>query len=375
MPVGTESTHIPHGDLSALLRVSLALAESLDLNVVLQTAIEGAVDVLELGTGAAYLLQGDELYLGATTPPLPPDFPSGLRRAALADHPHIVRAIHERHPVFVPDTRLADFTPQERAAVDARRLCSVLYVPLVLHDHVEGVLIVGTQDEVLHEFVESDIDLCLTLSAQVALAIANAKLYESVQAGTQEIRAAYDATLEGWGLALELRDEATSGHTQRAAELTVELARVLGVPECDIPDVRRGALLHDIGKMGVPDAILHKAGPLDDAEWAIMRQHPVHAREFLRRIDYLSHALDIPYFHHERWDGSGYPLGLTGDRIPLPARIFAVVDVFDALTSERPYRAAWSIDDALAHIQAGAGTHFDPAVVAAFFEKVGPPRR
>ncbi|MHB1340372.1 MAG: HD-GYP domain-containing protein [Coriobacteriia bacterium] len=358
--------------MTALLRVSLALSESLDLSAVLQTAIEGAVDVLGLGTGAIYLLDEDDLYLGATTPALPDDCPDELRRARLHDHPHIVKAISECSPLFIEDMTTADLSQQERAAAEARDLCSLLYVPLIVKGRVEGIVIVGTQGHHKRDYSEDDVDLCRTLSAQVALAIANAQLYESVQQGANAIRAAYDATLEGWSRALELRDEETNGHTQRAAELTVELARSLDVPESEIPHLRRGALLHDIGKMAVPDAILRKPGPLDDDEWVVMRQHPVHAREFLSHIDYLTPALDIPYYHHERWDGSGYPLGLIGEDIPLSARIFAVIDVFDALTSDRPYRDAWPVDKALEHIRDGAGEHFDPTVVGAFLERVGP---
>jgi len=163
-----------------------------------------------------------------------------------------------------------------------------------------------------------------------------------------------------------LRDKETEGHTQRVTELTLKLAREFGLTEADLVQVRRGALLHDIGKMGVPDRILLKAGPLTDDEWVIMRQHPVHAHEMLRPIDYLRPALDIPYCHHEMWDGTGYPRGLKGEEIPLVARVFAIVDVWDAVTSDRPYRQAWSREKALAHIQKGTGQHFDPHVVEVF---------
>ncbi|MGB4594141.1 MAG: HD domain-containing phosphohydrolase [Coriobacteriia bacterium] len=372
MSDGELTPPVAHGDLSSLLRVSLDLAESLDLDVVLQTAIEGMVEVLGLDTGAIYLLDEHGLYLGGTTPALPTDFPEHLRRAKLADHPHIVRAISTHSPVFMGDARSAELSEAERAVSEIRQLCSVLYVPLILKSRIEGVVIVGTQNEVITEMAESDVDMCRTLSAHVALAISNARLYESSQRAADDLRTAYDATLAGWSRALELRDEETSGHTQRAAALSVELAITLGMPPSEVAHVRRGALLHDIGKMAVPDCILRKAGPLTEAEWEVMRKHPVHAQELLSHIDYLRPALAIPYCHHERWDGSGYPLGLVGEDIPLAARIFAVIDVFDALTSDRPYRDAWSIDRALAHIEANAGSHFDPKVVAAFLERVGP---
>ncbi|MEA2575140.1 MAG: hypothetical protein QOH93_2438, partial [Chloroflexia bacterium] len=177
---------------------------------------------------------------------------------------------------------------------------------------------------------------------------------------------AYEATLEGWSHALDLRDKETEGHTQRVTEMTVRLAQELGAPEADVVQIQRGALLHDIGKMGIPDSILLKPGPLTEEEWEIMRKHPVYAYELLSPISFLRPALDIPYCHHEKWDGTGYPLGLKGEQIPLAARIFAVVDVYDALSSDRPYRKSWPQDKVLAHIRELSGTHFDPRIVEAF---------
>nr|MBC8509283.1 HD-GYP domain-containing protein [Chloroflexota bacterium] len=183
-----------------------------------------------------------------------------------------------------------------------------------------------------------------------------------------EITIAYDTTLEGWSRALEMRDMETDGHSQRVTEMTMQLAQAMGMSKKELAHVRRGALLHDIGKMGVPDSILHKPGPLTDKEWEIMRQHPVYAYNFLSSIGYLRPALDIPYYHHEKWDGTGYPFGLDGEKIPSPARIFAVVDVWDALSSERPYRDAWPKEEIITHIQEQAGKHFDPRVVEAFLD-------
>ncbi len=179
-------------------------------------------------------------------------------------------------------------------------------------------------------------------------------------------------TLEGWGRALELRDYETHGHTQRVAEATVELATEIGYSLDEVLNLRHGALLHDIGKMAITDAILLKPGPLTAEEWAIMRRHPVYAEELLRQIDYLRPAIPIPYCHHEKWDGSGYPRGLKGAEIPLEARLFAVIDVYDALRSSRPYRTeAWSEQRTLEHIHANAGSHFDPEVVRAFLNLKG----
>jgi putative nucleotidyltransferase with HDIG domain/PAS domain S-box-containing protein len=187
-----------------------------------------------------------------------------------------------------------------------------------------------------------------------------------LEATNRALTNAYDSTLEGWVRALDLRDRETEGHTKRVTKLTVELARRVGVPEDELVHVRRGALLHDIGKIGIPDAVLRKPGPLDEDEWKLMRQHPVWAHEMISAVDFLQPALDIPYCHHERWDGEGYPRGLAGESIPLSARVFAVIDVWDALRSDRPYSEAWDEDRVLAHLREQAGGQFDPAVVEEF---------
>jgi len=189
-----------------------------------------------------------------------------------------------------------------------------------------------------------------------------------VDAAAQRQQEAYDQTLVGWAAALDLRDHSTAEHTLRVTSWTVALARSLGIDGDDLVAVRRGALLHDIGKMGVPDAVLSKPGPLTDDEWALMRRHPQLAVEFLGGIDYLRDSLDIPAHHHERWDGTGYPAGLRGEEIPRAARLFAVVDVYDAVTSQRPYREPLSTPDAVALLEAGSGSHFDPEVLRAFVD-------
>lgn len=183
-----------------------------------------------------------------------------------------------------------------------------------------------------------------------------------------ELQKAYDATIESWGKALELRDKETEGHTERVVELTIKLARRFGLREDEIINIRRGSFLHDIGKLSIPDAILLKPGKLNEEEWEIIKQHPELAYNALSSIEYLKPSLDIPYCHHEKWDGTGYPRRLKGEEIPLSARIFAVVDVWDALTSDRPYRPAWSREDALRYIKEQTGKHFDPKVVEVFLE-------
>jgi len=186
--------------------------------------------------------------------------------------------------------------------------------------------------------------------------------------GTVELAVAYDTTIEGWARALELRDQEAEGHSQRVTELALRLARAMGISEEYLVLFRRGALLHDIGKMGIPDVILLKPDALTEEEWTIMRKHPIYAYDMLSPIAYLRPALDIPYCHHEKWDGTGYPRGLKGDQIPLAARIFAVVDVWDALRSDRPYRAAWPEEEVWEYIREQSGKHFDPQVVEAFLK-------
>ena len=182
-----------------------------------------------------------------------------------------------------------------------------------------------------------------------------------------QLLSAYEATIEGWSHALDLRDRETEGHSRRVTQLTVKLAQALDMSDEEIMHIRRGSLLHDMGKIGIPDSILHKPDQLTDEEWTIMRKHPQLAYDMLYPIEYLRRALEIPLNHHEKWDGTGYPRGLKGEEIPIVARLFAVVDVWDALTSDRPYRPAWSQEEALTYIREQSGRHFDPQVVDLFF--------
>lgn len=187
---------------------------------------------------------------------------------------------------------------------------------------------------------------------------------------TSNLIIAYDSTLEGWSHALELREQETAGHSRRVVDLTLNVARRLGVTGDELVQIERGALLHDIGKMGIPDSILLKPGPLTVEEWVVMKKHPIYANDLLSKIDFLKPALDIPYSHHERWDGSGYPQGLVGKEIPLAARIFAVIDIWDALSSDRPYRSAWPREEILAYIRDISGKQLDPEIVGVFLDIV-----
>jgi HD-GYP domain-containing protein (c-di-GMP phosphodiesterase class II) len=365
----TITERIPKKQLSTLLKVSSALASSLDLPFVLQTAVDSTVEVLDLETGAVYLLEADELFLGATTPALDPELQwLLLHPAQLKEHPHIERAFRLRQPVFIKDATIAELTQAEKAVRDVRHLKSIFIIPLLSEEKAIGALIVGTNTAV-RALSADELDLCRVLSYHIALAVTNARLYKSVHKANEELFDAYDATLLGWSLALEMRDQDTKGHTLRVLKNCEVLACEMGIPESDCINIRRGALLHDIGKMSVPDSILRKPGPLTEEEWLIMRKHCEYAYQFLIHIDYLLPALDIPYCHHEKWDGSGYPRGLKGEEIPLFARLFAVADVFDALTSDRPYRKAWKKEDALWYIREQSGRYFDPKIVALFLKK------
>jgi PAS domain S-box-containing protein/putative nucleotidyltransferase with HDIG domain len=239
-------------------------------------------------------------------------------------------------------------------------------VPLLAKGVVKGVLEVFSRELMVPN--QEWFDFLEVLAGQAAIAIDNAELYNNLQRSNTELFLAYDNTLEGWANALELRDKETEGHARRVTNLTTRLAKQMGIKDEDMIYVRWGALLHDIGKMGIPDDILLKSGKLTEEEWVIMRKHPEYALKMLSSISYLERALEIPYCHHEKWDGSGYPRGLEGDDIPLVARIFTIIDVWDALSSDRPYRKAWPKEKVFDYIHEQAGSHFDPDVVDAFFE-------
>ncbi len=276
---------------------------------------------------------------------------------------HAGRAALNRSIVHV--TNLQEPTNALKTSrLDEERFVEYYGAPLISKGQIKGVLELFNR-EPMHtdaEWLES----LRTLAERAAIAIDNATLFDGLSRSNVELSLAYDETIEGWSRALDLRDHETEGHSSRVTENALQLARLCGYRNEDLMNFRWGALLHDIGKVGVPDNILLKPGPLTDEEWEVMRKHPSLAYEMVSPIRYLHSALDIPYCHHEKWDGSGYPRGLKGEQIPLAARIFAVVDVWDALLSDRPYRPAWSKSKALTYIQSLAGTHFDPKVVSVF---------
>jgi HD-GYP domain-containing protein (c-di-GMP phosphodiesterase class II) len=258
----------------------------------------------------------------------------------------------------------ADFF--DHPILDGEDFVAYFSLPLIVKDQLKGVLEVFNRSPITAD--KTWIESFQALGTQAAILIDNKELFDGMQKANAELVQAYNSTIEGWSLALDLRDKETEGHTLRVADMAVKFAQRIGVEEDQIVHILRGSLLHDIGKVAVPDGILLKEGALSPEEWEIMRRHPVHAYELISHIDYLQPAIDIPHFHHEKWDGSGYPCGLKGFEIPLAARLFSIIDVYDALSSDRPYRAAWSKLDVLSYISEQAGKHFDPVLVEAFLD-------
>jgi putative nucleotidyltransferase with HDIG domain/PAS domain S-box-containing protein len=349
--------------LAALREIDNAIMQSLDLHTTLMLLL-GHVTA-QLGVDAA-----DILLLSRGMNDLEYAAGRGFRSKAVEQvrlrlgEGHAGKAALERRLVAVPDIRSNPTPFGRRALLAAESFIAMFCVPLLAKGQVVGVL------EVFHrEPLNPDaewLSFLETLAGQAAIAVADALLFTDLQRSNTDMLVAYDTTLEGWSAALDLRDKETEGHSQRVTDMALQLARALGVSDGELEHVRRGALLHDIGKMGIPDSILLKPDMLTDDEWVIMRQHPRHAYELLAPIAFLRQALDIPYCHHEKWDGTGYPRKLKGDVIPLSARIFAVVDVWDALRSDRPYRPGWPEAQVLDYIRDQAGKHFEPRVVEAF---------
>ncbi len=350
--------------LKALRTIDMFIASGTDLHLTLQTILQQAVNQLGADAAAILLLNQSMHTL---------EFSEGVGFRSRNIEQTTLRvgegfagqAVLQREAISVEDVR----THGEHPLFTIEGFIGYHGIPLIAKGEIKGVLEVFNRsaldaDSEWMDFFES-------LAGQAALAVDNASLFESLQRTNIELSLAYETTLEGWSAALDLRDKETEGHTQRVTDLTLKLADAMGVSGKERVHIRRGALLHDIGKMGIPDRILLKPDVLTGEEWEIMRQHPVYAYNLLSKIDHLRPALEIPYCHHERWDGSGYPRGLKAEAIPLSARVFAVADVWDALCSDRPYRPAWSREQALSYIKSLSGVHFDPKAVEAFLRVIG----
>jgi putative nucleotidyltransferase with HDIG domain len=349
--------------LKALRTIDMFIASGTDLNLTLQTILSQAVT--QLGIDAA-----DIMLLNSFMHTL--DFARGIGFRAQGIEQASIRigdglagkVALEREVVVVHDISAEREVFTRRSHLAGEGFVSYIGMPLIAKGEVKGVMEIFLRTD--REMDEEWMDFLESLSGQAALAVDSASLFDSLQRSNLELGLAYETTLEGWSAALDLRDRETEGHTRRVTNLTLKLADAMGLSERDRVHIRRGALLHDIGKMGIPDRILLKPDSLTSEEWEIMRQHPTYAFNLLSPITHLRPALDIPYCHHERWDGSGYPRGMKGEAIPLAARIFAVADVYDALCSDRPYRSAWPKERVLEYIKSLSGVHFDPKVVEAF---------
>jgi PAS domain S-box-containing protein len=351
--------------LIGLRMIDGAISSSLDRNAVLGTLLDQVIRQLQVDAA-------DVLILSPTGNTLQCVEGRGFRQTEVENRPFDTsgacagRVIRERQAVHV--SKRLEFSSSRGERINSEGFVDYYGYPLIANNQLKGVLEIFHRSE-LHPDPDW-VGFLETLAGQAGIAIEHLDLFDSLQRSNQELAQAYDATIEGWARMLDLRDKETEGHTRRVTELTLNLGGMMGLEMSTLAHMRRGALLHDIGKMGVPDRILLKPGPLDDEEWRIMRLHPVYAYEFLSPVSFLQPALAIPYSHHEKWDGSGYPRGLKGKQIPLEARIFAVVDVWDALNSDRPYRPAWPKEKILRHIQEQAGIHFDPEIVTTFIRKL-----
>jgi putative nucleotidyltransferase with HDIG domain len=353
--------------LMALSEIDRAIISSFDQRYTLGVILSHIISQLQVDAADVLLLDSDRNVL---TYAAGQGFHTKMMEPAYVrlGESHAGRAAKERRMLRIPDLRETTNLQEFNAFVTAEDFVSYIAMPLIVKGNVKGVLEVY-QRSMLQPYQEW-LDFFHTLVGQTAIALENTSLFEDLRATNKELVQAYDATIEGWSRAMDLRDRETEGHTQRVTKLTLNLASSMGMDESRLTHIRRGALLHDIGKLGVPDHILFKPSELTVDEREIIERHVDFAYEMLAPIPYLKPALNIPYFHHEKWDGTGYPLGLKGEKIPLEARIFALVDVWDALLSDRPYRKAWTREQTIEYIRAQTGTHFDPRVVECFLEMI-----
>ncbi|MEN8242002.1 MAG: HD domain-containing phosphohydrolase [Chloroflexota bacterium] len=359
--------------LKTLAEIGESLTSTLDSNAILENVLDSIIRLAKaercfmmlLGSDGSTQVQIGRNWKHETLTPQEQAISKTIVKEVIQKKAPVLTTNAETDPRFDATESVMNF-----------KLRSVMCVPMIYQQSLLGVIYADHRLR-SEQFSNAKIELLSKFANQSAIALRNATLYENLQQthmklkiAHNELEEAYDTTLEGWAKALELRDQSTEEHTKRVVSQCVQLAERMGIPPDDIVQIRRGSILHDIGKMGIPDEVLGKPGALTEDEIEIMRQHPLLAVKMLSRIKFLSGALEIPMFHHERWDGDGYPHRLKGEEIPLSARIFAVIDVWDAITSERPYRKALPEKKAIAHIQDGAGNHFDPKVVTAFLEMI-----
>ncbi|HRJ74555.1 MAG TPA: CHASE3 domain-containing protein [Anaerolineales bacterium] len=353
--------------LKSLRAIDLAILGTTDLRLTLRTVLDEAkmrlhVDIVQIELFNQSMMMLETIAVTGNHTEEMQSFISRL------DDGINGKAALERRTVFIDMIDEDESNDPFLSAIIHEDGRAVYSTPLIVKGNLIGVFNVIFR----RPFKASQdwIDFFETLAGQTAMAIDSVKSFEELQRSNLDLALAYDTTIEGWSHALDLRDKETEGHTLRVTQMTLKLARLAGMNSNELVHVRRGALLHDIGKMGIPDNILLKPDKLTSEEWSIMRMHPTYAYELLLPINYLHPALDIPYCHHEKWDGSGYPRGLHGEQIPLSARLFAVVGVWGALRSDRPYRQAWIEDRVIEHIYSLNNTHFDPKAVEIFMQTI-----
>ncbi len=353
--------------MQALRRVDMAITNAVDVGLALDIFLEQVQSLLKVDAAgvllfdqAAQTLQPAAARGFGAEPARALSVPLGEDLAGFA--------AREQRTVYVQDLQEEPKWGSVVAAEHQASYRAYWAVPMLTKGQLQGVIELYAKrafvpDAQWFEFLE-------TFADQGAIAVESALLFRSLERSNAELQLAYETTIAGWAYALDLKDEETAGHSQRVTQLAVRLAQRLGVDQERLVHIQRGALLHDIGKMGVPDSILLKRGELNAMERKLIEQHTEYGRDLLQPIEFLRPAIEIPYCHHERWDGEGYPRGLSGEDIPLAARVFAIVDVYDALTSERPYRHAWTREEALDYIQRESGKHFDPELVEVFMEMI-----
>jgi HD-GYP domain-containing protein (c-di-GMP phosphodiesterase class II) len=353
--------------LAILHTIDLMITSNQDLKMTMRIFLEQIVPQLMVDAASVLLLNQHNQTLV---------YGSGIgfsttrvreSKIRLGEGPAGVAAM-ERRMIQISDVGKTDIDFVRKALIAEEGFSSYCVVPLIAKGQVKGVLEIYNRDRFMQD--QEGVDFFQALAAQAAIAIDNATMFNELQTSNTELIIAYDSTIEGWGKALSLRDRETEEHTRRVTDMTLCIAQIYGMNEKELVHVRRGALLHDIGKMGVPDIILMNDGPLTAEEEEIMHNHPQYAFDILMPIAYLRPALDIPYCHHEKWDGTGYPRGLKGEQIPIAARIFAMADIWDALIFERRYHEAWPREKVEAYIHELAGTHFDPDLVDLFLANV-----
>ena len=353
--------------LSALRSIDLAIASGLDTDLLLSVLLDRVIETLHVDAASVLLLDSEMNIL---------KFGSGKGfHTNILQHTRLKpgqgyagRAVLERRMVSVSDLTKSTNEFDRSPLFPSERFVVYYGTPLVAKGRVLGVL------EIFHRSPlhpdEDWLDFLNIISGQTAIAIDSAMMFKELQRSNFELSLAYNATIDAWSRTLDLRDKETEGHTRRVTDVTVQFAAMAGMKDVDLIHIRRGATLHDIGKVVIPDSILFKPGPLDHVEWETMRQHPKYAVDLLSPIKYLEPAMEIPHWHHEKWDGTGYPDGLGGEDIPYSARMFALADVYDALRSNRPYRCAWPKEDVVQYIESQSGKHFDPNLVPEFLNMV-----